>query len=166
MRKRAAENAGFTLIELMIVVMIIAILAAVGIPLMVRLRMNANESSAAASIRMVGQGQESFRTAAFVDADGNGQGDYASLVQLGNPDGGNQSEPFVDSVLASGIKSGYRFVSLPSLGGPGVAPGFQAFAIPTSPGQSGFQQLFVDETQVIRQTNDGSAVGPASPPLD
>jgi len=160
------NHRGFTLIELLIVVAIIANLAAVAIPIFIRARMDANESSAATSVRQIATAQEAFRAAGFADANSDGAGDYGTLVQLGNPDNAGATEPFIDAVLASGLKSGYTFVVNPVAGGPGTVTQYECFAVPVSPGQTGFKQFFVDDTTVIRQTQDGTAVGPTSPPLD
>ncbi len=75
-----ANKRGFTLIELMIVVAVIAIIAAIAIPNLLRSRMSANEASAAGSMRTLSTAEASFQAAGFVDSDGNGEGDYGTLV--------------------------------------------------------------------------------------
>lgn len=157
---------GFTLIELMIVVAIIAIIAAIAIPNLLRSRMSANEASAAGAMRTVATSQVAFQTAAFVDADNDGNGDYGSLVQLGNPDGAGATPPFIDQVLAGGTKQGYLF-TVNTIAGSAVAPPtYTCTAVPLAAGRTGYRQYFVDESGVIRFTADGTAVGPASNPLN
>jgi len=78
---------GFTLIELMIVVAIIAIIAAIAIPSLLRSRVSANESSAVATIHTVTAAEAEFRQAAEVDQDADGFGEYGFLGELaGNAD--------------------------------------------------------------------------------
>ena len=69
---------GFTLIELMIVIAIIAIIAAIAIPNLLESRIVANESASAASLKSgIFPGQVQFQSGAYSDLDANGRGEYA-----------------------------------------------------------------------------------------
>jgi prepilin-type N-terminal cleavage/methylation domain-containing protein len=112
---------GFTLIELMIVVAIIAIIAAIAIPGLLRSKIGTNESAAIGSLRSVTTAQEQFKQQNIVDQDADGMGEYGWFGELS---GGqavrvsglkmNQS-PFIAAILgvkdAGGRaqKSGYYY---------------------------------------------------------
>ena len=70
---------GFTLIELMIVIAIIAIIAAIAIPNLLAARLNANESNAIATLRNLVTSQAQFQSAANMDDDQDGTGEYGSF---------------------------------------------------------------------------------------
>ena len=115
------KQKGFSLIELLIVVAIILIIAAIAIPNLLRARIAANESSAAASMRTLDTAQISYTTSFPA------QGYAPALVNLG-PGAGNTVCPaagpvvagacIIDATLASGIKSGFNVSSV----GQGAAP--------------------------------------------
>jgi prepilin-type N-terminal cleavage/methylation domain-containing protein len=160
------KNTGFTLIELMIVVAIIAIIAAIAIPNLLRSRMSANEASAAGAMRTLSTAEVQFQTAAFVDGNADGIGDYGTLAQLGNPDGAGATPPFIDSVLAAGSKQGYNFATTLVAGTAAANPAYTVIATPAAPGRSGYRRYFVDESGVIRFTANGTAPTVASTPLN
>lgn len=157
---------GFTLLELMVVAAIIAIIAAIAIPNLIRSRMTANEAQALGSVHTISTSEAQFQAAAFVDADGNGHGDYGTLAQLANPDGAGASTPFLDSVLGGGTKGGYNYIVTVTLGAAAVAPAYTCVASPTTSGQSGYRRFYVDETGVIRFTANGTNPTVTSPPVD
>ncbi|MBI5091823.1 MAG: prepilin-type N-terminal cleavage/methylation domain-containing protein [Candidatus Hydrogenedentes bacterium] len=159
-------NKGFTLIELMIVVALIAIIAAIAIPNLLRSRMSANEAGAAGAMRTLATAETQFQVAAFLDANGDGTGDYGTLANLANPDGAGASPGFIDSVLGTGSKSGYAYTVVTVAGGAAAAPAFTVQATPSAPGRSGYRRYFVDDTGVIRFTSDGTAATVASSPLN
>jgi len=157
------QDSGFTLIELMIVVAIIGIIVAVTVPAFLTSRMNANESSAIASLRMISSSQTGFLAAGLRDDNVDGQADYGTLTQLG--DGTLSGEPFIDQLMALGTKQGYQLSIFVTAGGPAVAPQYDAFAVPTVITESGIRKFYVNEEGVIRYTSDGSNPSTASSPL-
>jgi len=173
---------GFTLIELMIVVAIIAIIAAIAIPNLLRARLAANESSAIASLRTLSSAEETFRSSIMEDKDTDGLGEYGTLGQLAGsatcqPSGRVASPPFIDNQLGQGQKSGYEFnISIGSAAGCGIGGGsgggsgaatnaseisYFAYALPVSYGRSGNRSFVLDASGVIRGSDQGGGTQPA-----
>ena len=154
---------GFSLIELLIVVAIILIIAAIAIPNLLRSRMAANEASAVGSLRTINTGLVTFNSTYGGFPVGN------CLDPLKPPAGGGAasktSADLIDSVLATGTKSGYTFAltGTPPPSGT-VIQEYTATAAPASPGQTGNRYFFTDQSGVIRQ-NVGAAAGPTDNPI-
>lgn len=149
---------GFTLIELMIVVAIIAIIVAIAIPNLLRSRMSANESGAAAGLRTISTGEVAYQAAA-IESTTNGIGKFGTLPALGTG-----SVPFVDLSLASGIKQGYNFQATPTF--TNNVPSFTATATPAVAGRTGVKSFFIDDSGLLRFEGGGATPTSNSPPVN
>jgi prepilin-type N-terminal cleavage/methylation domain-containing protein len=152
------KQKGFSLIELLIVVAIILIIAAIAIPNLLRSRMAANEASAVGSLRTINTSSVTYSSTYPSN------GYPATLAALGTVAGGatSASADLLDSVLASGTKSGYTFVYT-VVAGALPSTGYQVTAIPVTIGTSGQRGFFTDQSGVIRNNAAGTAASTDAP---
>ena len=150
---------GFSLIELLIVVAIILIIAAIAIPNLLRAKISANESSAVASLHDVVNAEVSYSTAYP-------QVGFAPNILALGPGAGNQTCPvagpgpanacIIDTVLsgaASGaaVKSGYGFEALGQNLVGGAFAAYTAAAVPTAYNSTGTRDFCTFEDDILRQ---------------
>jgi prepilin-type N-terminal cleavage/methylation domain-containing protein len=76
------RQAGFTLLELMIVVTIIAIIAGIAIPNVLSSRLTANETAAIATLRSISTAQAQFQASAKADIDVDGTGEFGGFREM------------------------------------------------------------------------------------
>ena len=154
------KHKGFSLIELLIVVAIILIIAAIAIPSLLRARIAANESSAVGALRTINTAmnayQATYPTVGFA----------ATLGNLGpsaaNPCAGTSATAcLIDNVLAAGTKSGYTFAATgtPGTGGPAINIIYYATAVPVAVNDTGGRSFCSYSDGVIRYNSAGAAIG-------
>ena len=155
---RSNKQKGFSLIELLIVVAIILIIAAIAIPNLLRSKMAANEASAVASMRTLNTVIVEYSTTYGTDP--------PTLASLGpaNPTASSTTADLVDNLLGAdpAVKSGYSIAYSPVAATPITQYTMEATPVSTSTGQRYF---FTDQSGVIRQTTDGTPATASSTPI-
>jgi type IV pilus assembly protein PilA len=155
------KQKGFSLIELLIVVAIILIIAAIAIPNLLRARISANEASAVASLRTMNTASITYNST---------YGNYpTTLTQLGPVAPGSSptsaTADLLDQVLAptggvmTATKSGYTF----TFASPVANVGYTVSAAPTSPNQTGVRYFYTDASGVVRVNGTVTATVADSP---
>jgi type IV pilus assembly protein PilA len=163
------KQKGFSLIELLIVVAIILIIAAIAIPNLMRSKMAANESSAISSLRTINTAEVTYATVYP------GVGYSVDLPSLGGtpavcsaPGGANSTTAcIIDQVLAlatslASAKSGYFFTYNLNGAAGGINTAYTLSATPTVVGTAGQRNFFTDQSGVLRYALTGPATAASS----
>lgn len=162
MRKR-----GFTLVEIMIVVSVIVLLAAISIPNVLRARINANESAAIQTLKAYCTALQSYAaanpTGASISAG------YPFTIASLRPPWSNP--PYLDpTLITTGTRQGYQFLyartqstSGAIITGAGIR--FRVFARPLSQNITGVRSFYMTESGVLCSRNPGTQDIPVTPPV-
>lgn len=147
-----SQDAGFTLVELLIVMSIILILITLAIPGFEHVHIKADETSAIASVRMLNSMESEY------NSNYPSHGYACSLASLGGKQGSGtptaEAAQLIPEDLGSGAKSGYNFVisncSKNTVNNVDQYNSYQVTATPISVGKSGNRGFCSDETGQIR----------------
>ena len=155
------SSKGFSLIELLIVVAIILIIAAIAIPNLLRSRIAANQASAVGSLRTLNTAEITYSSTYNV-------GFSATAAYLAPPAtaGANPTSTaagLIDSVLAAGSKSGYTFSYTPGTADSGGRINTYTFNGSPITSSTGTNYYFTDQSGVIRQNSTAAAASTDSP---
>jgi type IV pilus assembly protein PilA len=152
------HQTGFSLIELLIVVAVILIIAAIAIPSLLHARMSANEASAVGSLRTLDTACQNY-------ASTYGIGFPASLANLGPAASPSSSAAdLLDSTLATGSKSGYVFTYSAAAAVNGSISSYSITADPAIRGNTGQRGFYTDQTFVVHANATTTATA-SDPPI-
>jgi prepilin-type N-terminal cleavage/methylation domain-containing protein len=138
--QRRSRRAGFSFVELLIVMAIISLFLAIAIPMLKTAQMNASETVVIREVQTIHQAQVQYLSQF---------GEYASsLAQLGPPTNGvsgPHAAKLIPASLASGEKNGYLFTMMKT------PSGFAVNAVPKAFGGNGRRTFYIDEDGVVHQ---------------
>ncbi len=158
-RQKSPET-GFSLIELLVVVAVILIIAAIAIPNFIQSKMRANEAAAVQNLRNITTGEVIYSTTYSI-------GYSADLPSLGGTGAivSSTSAQLIDEVLAAGKKSGYSFTYVAlTTDALGNVTSYSINADPIVPGYTGIRHFYTDQGALIR-VNDSATAGQTDNPL-
>jgi type IV pilus assembly protein PilA len=138
------KSRGFTLIEIMFVIAILALIIAIAVPNLIAARKNANETSAVEAMKTIATAETMFREG---DTDRNAIHDYATLTQLGQ-------YQVIDSLLGAGTRHGYAFRAAPSASSSEVL--WFAVSNPIIPGGTGDRYFCQNQSGTVFYTQVAS----------
>jgi type IV pilus assembly protein PilA len=160
MNARGKHQKGFSLIELLIVVTIILIIAAIAIPNLIKSKMQANEAAAVGALKTLTESSVMYS---------NSYGSFPHAIAEMGPGGSaapsSAAADLIDSGLASGVKSGYKFTYNVVAADPaGNVMSYTITATPVTPGSTGQRAFYTDASGTIRASQSGTADS-SSPPI-
>ena len=182
---------GFTLVELLIVVTILAIVAGIAIPSLMAAKSNANDKAIVATMRAIATGQELARTHALIDTDKDGVGESATIPELAGAvavrgTGTKLRPPYISWAMGAQGPEGfvtshgfYFALYLPDASGDGVIGAPASFASvnadlsehcwtcvawPINRATQGYATYFVNQNGDILCSRDARYSGKASVP--
>lgn len=157
--KRMSHQKGFSLIELLIVVAIILVIAAIAIPNLLRARMAANEASAARSVHEIATAEYAYHVT-YPQT-----GFAPNLVSLGGAQPCLPSAAtacLIDDNLSIGTKSGYQFFAAGFATGAVANSEFVASSAPITFGQTGVRNFCMVSEGTVRVNPGAPGLPPAT----
>jgi type IV pilus assembly protein PilA len=152
LRAELPNEEGFTLIELLIVMSVMLILMTLAVPQLLKLRKQADETSAIQSLRTIGQAQLQYNSAYPANGFACALGTLGGDPKSGAPT--SQASQLITPDLASGQKAGYTFAitncTKVTVNNQDMITGYEITAVPNSVGKTGDRGFCTDENSTVR----------------